>query len=63
MAATCSQHATTILGGHSLAETVLVHAAAVVGLKCSFHLVYIIIVLCWDERLRRNAPNKLQNYR
>jgi hypothetical protein len=32
-----SQHAATVLGGHTLAETMLVHATAIVGLKCSFH--------------------------
>lgn len=35
---TGSQHAATILGSHSLAETMLVHATTVVRLKCSFHL-------------------------
>jgi len=35
-AARC-QHAATILGGHALAEAMLVHAAAIVWLKCSFH--------------------------
>jgi len=34
---TRSQYATTILGGHALAEAMLVHAAAIVWLKCSFH--------------------------
>ena len=40
LAALCtarSQDATAILGGHALAETMLVHAAAIVRLKCSFH--------------------------
>ncbi len=35
---TCSQHATAVLSSHSLTETVLVIAATVVGLKCSFHI-------------------------
>lgn len=34
-----SQHATTILCSHALTETMLVHAATIVGLKCSFHLL------------------------
>ena len=37
-----SQHATTILRCHALAETMLVHAATVVGLKCSFHCSIIV---------------------
>ena len=37
LGAASSQDATAILGGHALAETMLVHAAAIVGLKCSFH--------------------------
>ena len=32
-----SQHAASVLSGHALAETMLVHAATIVGLKCSFH--------------------------
>ena len=32
-----SQHAAAVLRGHALAEAMLVHAAAIVGLKCSFH--------------------------
>lgn len=43
MSATGSQHATPILCGHSLAETVLVDATAVVRLKCSFHLYLLLI--------------------
>ena len=40
LAALCtarSQDAAAILGGHALAETMLVHAATIVRLKCSFH--------------------------
>jgi len=40
-----SQHATTILRCHALAETMLVNAATVVGLKCSFHCS-IIVLFC-----------------
>ena len=32
-----SQNAAAVLGGHTLAETMLVHATAIVWLKCSFH--------------------------
>jgi hypothetical protein len=34
---TGGQDAAAILGGHALTETMLVHAAAIVRLKCSFH--------------------------
>jgi hypothetical protein len=40
LAALCtarSQDATAILCGHALAETMLVYAATIVRLKCSFH--------------------------
>ena len=49
LAALCaagSQHATTILRCHALAETMLVHAATVVGLKCSFHCLFIVLFCC-----------------
>ena len=44
---TCSEHATAVLCCHSLAEAVLVHAASVVWLKCSFHrsFVYFIVIV------------------
>ena len=48
LAALCtarSQDATAILGGHALAETMLVHAAAIVGLKCSFHCCILLVYL------------------
>ena len=32
-----SQHAAAVLCGHALTETMLVHAATIVWLKCSFH--------------------------
>ncbi len=41
---TRSEYTTTILRCHSLAETVLVHAATVVRLKCSFHLFMLILI-------------------
>ena len=39
-----SQHAAAVLRGHALAETMLVHAAAIVGLKCSFHCFILCLV-------------------
>ena len=42
---TGSQNAAAILGGHPLTETVLVHSAAIVRLKCSFHCVYMLFML------------------
>jgi hypothetical protein len=51
---TGSQHAATILGSHSLTESVLVHSPAVVGLECSFHLYFLFI--------RYFFPFGLQNY-
>lgn len=44
--ATGSQYTTAILSGHSLTEAMLVHTAAVVRLKCSFHLL-IRILICY----------------
>jgi hypothetical protein len=41
-----SQYATTILCGHSLTEAVLVHSSPVVRLKCSFHLLNLLL-LCY----------------
>ena len=41
MGATRSQHATAVLGGHSLAEAMLVHTATIVRLECSFHFFVI----------------------
>ena len=38
------QYTTTIGSGHSLTETVLVNAATVVGLECSFHNVMLVFV-------------------
>ena len=46
MTATGSQYAAAVLCCHSLTETVLVYTAAVVGLKCSFHLIVILLMLC-----------------
>jgi hypothetical protein len=46
-AARC-QYATAILCSHALAETMLVHAAAIVWLKCSFHCnesFYLLVLI------------------
>lgn len=39
------QYASAVLRGHSLSETVLVIAATVVGLKCSFHCLIVLFLL------------------
>lgn len=50
LAAVCttgSQNSAAVLGGHALAETMLVHAATIVWLKCSFHFIrYLSVLLC-----------------
>ena len=45
LGATRSQYSATVLCCHSLTETVLVHSAAIVRLKCSFHCVYMLFML------------------
>ena len=40
-----SQYAATILRGHSRSETVLIVAATVVGLKCSFHIFVLRFIV------------------
>ena len=46
MCAARSQYATTILCSHTFTETMLVHAATIVRLKCSFHcLIFIYLLL------------------
>ena len=40
-----SQYTTTILCCHTLTETMLVHAAAIVWLKCSFHCLILFLLL------------------
>ena len=49
-----SEHATTILAGHSLTETMLVDPPAVVGLECSFHCrnYCLFVVVLVVRRLR-----------
>ena len=49
LSATRSQHAATVFCSHTLTETVLVHSSSVVGLKCSFHLSYLFILLLFLE--------------
>ena len=44
LGATACQYTTTIGSGHSLTETVLVCAATVRGLECSFHS-YVFVYL------------------
>ena len=48
MGATGSQYTTAILGGHSLTEAMLVLAATVVRLKCSFHFVLSFVLLLYE---------------
>ena len=43
MSAARSQYAATILCSHALAETMLVYAATIVRLKCSFHCPYFCL--------------------
>ena len=45
LGATSCQYATTVGGGHSLTETVLVVTATVVGLECSFHFYFAFLLL------------------
>ena len=45
MSAARSQHAATILCSHALAEAMLVYAATIVRLKCSFHCLILIYLL------------------
>ena len=45
LCATCSQYSATISGSHSLTETVLVLSLSVRGLKCSFHLIFLLYVI------------------
>lgn len=45
MCATRSKYATTVLSCHASTETMLVHATAVVWLKCSFHCCCILFVI------------------
>ena len=51
-----SEYATAVLRGHSLAETVLVHAATIVRLKCSFHFIALFNLLLYAY-YDSNEPN------
>ena len=44
MSTTRSKYATTILGLHTLAETMLVNATTVVWLECSFHCFILVFI-------------------
>ena len=44
MSTTRSEYATTILGLHTLTETVLVNATAIVWLECSFHFIILFLL-------------------
>ena len=46
------KHAATVLGGHALAEAVLIVALSVVGLECSFHLCMSFFSCLLELRLR-----------
>ena len=61
LSATSSQYSTTVLGGHSLTEAVLVYSSSVVGLKCSFHLSYLFILLLFLE-IRSFAGCKITHF-
>jgi hypothetical protein len=56
-----SQYATAILGCHALAETMLVHAAAIVWLECSFHCYFTYFVVIISRFGLQNYAN-LFNY-
>ena len=47
-AAAC-QYSATVLGSHSLTETVLVVAATVVRLECSFHILIFVLLFVQCE--------------
>ena len=40
-----SQYAAAVLGCHALAESMLVHAAAIVRLECSFHFLILFFIV------------------
>ena len=70
LAAVCttgSQNSAAVLGGHALAETMLVHAATIVRLKCSFHLLILFLfIVCQNcEEAGCGVANprfEVQNY-
>ena len=41
--AACGEHAATVLRLHTLTETMLVDALAVVGLECTFHVLFLFL--------------------
>ena len=51
LGAAAGQHAAAVLRGHALAEAMLVHAAAIVRLKCSFHRsIFFVNLLLFDVK-------------
>lgn len=59
MCAAGSEYSATVLSLHALAETVLVHAAAIVWLECSFHFIVILLLFCF---IVYNSQFGLQKY-
>ena len=59
MCTTRSKYAATVLSCHASAETVLVHATAVVWLKCSFHCCSILFVI-FDSYLTKKRFYAIQ---
>jgi hypothetical protein len=58
-----SQHPTSVLRSHALAEAMLVHAAAVVRLKSSLHRsISLLKLLILIEEVGQNHDFGLQNY-
>jgi len=62
--ATAGKHFAAILGGHSFTETVLVHTAAVGGLKSSFHCIGVLLLISYEDAARqRQVYFGVQNYK
>jgi len=59
----CGEHATAVLRCHSLTETMLVHAAAVVRLKCSFHCSLSLLFCCYISLVQAQCCSlRVQKY-
>ena len=59
----CGEHATAVLCCHSLTETMLVHAAAVVRLKCSFHCSLSLLFCCYISLVQAQCCSlRVQKY-
>lgn len=64
LGATAGKHFAAILGGHSFTETVLVHTAAVGGLKSSFHCIGVLLLISYVYAARRRQAHfGVQNYK